>query len=730
MKNLKAAPETNGRFFAERGRAFVNVLESFNHVPVFMAIRRGLALMIPLMIFGSLVIFVNNLPIPAYQNAMRSIFGDGWQSYGGYIFQATFGIASLGANLIVGYSFIIHDKHKIQDMNPMMGALISLACLFVLINTGEPFAAWLGTRGMFIALVSAIIATKMYLTLCRVRFLRINLLSNAANSNLNVAVSTLIPFCLTLGTFAAIRLIFNLNGISDIHGALYNTLSGLFHGTQSALLSGVLLQLLIHICWFFGINGSQAFISVEHEVMAPALARNIELAAQGLPPIEIINSQFFNSFVYFGGSGAALCLIIALYIAARRSNIRKVATAGILPALINVNEIIIFGVPVVLNFFLLIPMIIVPIVFTIITYIAMAIGIVPLTFVELDWTTPIFISGYYSTGGSIAGVLLQVFNLAVGILIYLPFVRLYDSSLNRDNKHILASLMDATTKINDLRRTILLDRTDAEGDMARALATDLKTASLGSDVLTLHYQPLVNDEGVVISVEALLRWNHPQLGYIPPPIAIILAEESGAVHELGLRIFEAAIKTLKGFLDSGLDLGISVNVTPTQFDDPLLAKKFQIIADQYGVSPKLVEIEITEQMALSGIRHIPVIQEMRNFGFLVAIDDFGMGHGSLTYLKDMELDILKIDGALVKEIETNQSCRDIITTIVNLGRSRNIEIIAEFVENENQRDILKEMGCCRYQGYLYSPALPTEKAAAYISKMAQEAAERASEKEG
>jgi len=713
MSNLKTPPPKTDKGFKRHFTVLENFMDSANQITILIAVRRGLVLMIPLMLVGSLAIFVNAFPNEAYQRAMRSVFGENWTNFGGFIRQATFGIASLGVNLTVGYSLVAHRREKIQDIHPMMGALTAICCLFTLTHTGESFVNWLGTRGIFVSLFAAIAGTGIYMALCKIKKLRINLLMSAANSNLNAAVSTMIPFAITLSIFALIRVMFGMVGVEDIHAAMYEGLSGLFYNADSPLSTGIILQALIQGFWFLGVHGTQAFVAVENEVLEPALMKNIELVAQGLPPTEIINIQFFNTFVYLGGSGATICLIIAIFIAVRRSNIRRVAGVGVLPAIINVNEIITYGVPIVLNFFLMVPMIIIPIVLTIITYLAMALEIVPLAAAQLDWTTPVIMGGYMATGGSIAGLLLQVFNLAVGTLIYLPFVRLYENSLNRDNKRALIGLMDTVHNINDLRRTVLLDRRDAAGNMARALAVDIPSA-MQSDELYLNYQPLVNEEGIVFSVEALLRWNHKQLGYIPPPVVIAVAEESGNIHDLGMWIFDTAVKALKDFRDNGANIDISINITPSQLDNPSFAEEVMEIAKKYDIDPKLIEIEITEQTALGGLHRVQIIRDMRELGFRFAIDDFGMGHGSLTYLKDLDLDVIKIDGALVRDIETNSSCRDIISTITSLGTSMDIRVIAEFVENEQQRGLLQGLGCTHYQGYLYSPALPLEAATRYI----------------
>ena len=707
---------------------FFDLVDKINHIPVLMAVRQGLALTIPIMIVGSLATFINFVPIPAYQDFMQNAFGENWRNLGIFMQQATFSIVALVINLAVGYSLATYHSAKHQIIHPVMGALVSLAGLMAISNLGDSPSNVFAASGIFIALFTAIVATQLYVLLCQVPYLRINLHSNAADRFLHVAVTTLIPFAITVGIFALVNIFFQMAGVENIHEAMYASMANIFRSSNSQLWNAVAVQFLIHISWFFGIHGNNAFNPVLREYFVPGFEKNVALVAEGLAPTEILTNVSFNAFVNLGGAGATLCLIAAIFIGARRSNTRRVVTVGLLPSLINVNEIVIFGVPVALNFYLLIPFIMAPITLTVTSYLAMAMGLVPLTVESVRWTTPILLSGYEATGGHISGSILQLFNLIVGTLIYLPFIRMHEHSLSRDNKRRLGELTKVVNNIDELRRTVLLDRSDVTGNMARALAQDLKVA-LHSKELELHYQPLVNKDKKVFCAEALLRWNHSKLGRIAPPVVVLIADESGQIHELGMWIFRTAITALRGFRDSGVEINMSINITPSQLDDPALVEKVIAIVDELGVKSQWIDIEVTEQMALGGLDRMQVLTEFREAGFHVALDDFGMGHGSLTYLKDLNMDILKIDGAIIRDLETNPSCRDIIATIAKLGESMNMMVIAEFVENEEQRNILLELGCRHYQGYLYSPALPYYEALDYMTEMDKEAKNKKYESE-
>lgn len=256
---------------------------------------------------------------------------------------------------------------------------------------------------------------------------------------------------------------------------------------------------------------------------------------------------------------------------------------------------------------------------------------------------------------------------------------------------------------------------DDIGNIARVLAVDLEH-DLQNNKVTLFYQPQVDYEGNVFGVEALLRWNHNSYGYIYPPLIIALAEESQIIDKLGYWILDTACHDLKKMYGLGLqNISVSVNVSAVQLESDCFIEKLEEIIKKHQVRPQTLKIEITEQLALaSGKRIIEQILSIKKLGIKMEMDDFGMGHSSLMYLKEYDFDTIKLDGSLVCEILSNNNCRNIISSIVSLGKSLHYSVIAEYVENEEQRLILHELGCDRYQGYLYSKAIPYYELIEYI----------------
>lgn len=219
-------------------------------------------------------------------------------------------------------------------------------------------------------------------------------------------------------------------------------------------------------------------------------------------------------------------------------------------------------------------------------------------------------------------------------------------------------------------------------------------------------------------MEALLRWNHDFYGYIYPPLVIALAEESGLIDSLGQWIFSKACSDISALQKSGYpDLSLSVNVSAAQLESGNFIQRLKETIEKNKMQSSTLKIEITEQTALAGsIKIIDQIDQIRALGIKLAMDDFGMGHSSLKYLKEYAFDTIKLDGSLVRDVSSNPNCRSIISSIVYLSKSLDCSVVAEHVEVEEQKEALFELGCEKYQGFLYSKPLPLDDLTAYLKQ--------------
>jgi len=239
------------------------------------------------------------------------------------------------------------------------------------------------------------------------------------------------------------------------------------------------------------------------------------------------------------------------------------------------------------------------------------------------------------------------------------------------------------------------------------LETQLRKA-MEKQELSLFYQPQVtvmNEK--VKSFEALLRWKNKDFGYIPPSVFIPLAEDTGLIISIGYWVIEQACGQIKRWNEKGYsDIRVAVNISPKQFQQSNLVPFIEWAIKNYQISPASLEIEITEGAMSDTSETIPILNKLKRLGISIAVDDFGTGYSSLSYLKQFPIDGLKIDQSFIRDILTDEKDAAITTTIIHLGKSLGLEVIAEGVENQQQKDLLLKAGCHKIQGYYYSKPIP------------------------
>jgi diguanylate cyclase (GGDEF)-like protein/PAS domain S-box-containing protein len=240
------------------------------------------------------------------------------------------------------------------------------------------------------------------------------------------------------------------------------------------------------------------------------------------------------------------------------------------------------------------------------------------------------------------------------------------------------------------------------------LLADLKKAMQNHD-FQLHYQPQVDSGGRVTGAEALLRWPHAQRGMVPPNEFIPLAESAGLIIDLGLWVLQTACVQIAAWAHQPEmeGLNFAVNVSLRQFLDSHFVQLVEKVLRETGANPHRLKLEITESFMMEkGVETIAKMTTLRGRGVGFSMDDFGTGYSSLSQLKSLPLDQLKIDQSFVRDVLNGVRDASIVRTIITLGRSLNLSVIAEGVETEDQREFLERQGCYAYQGYLFSPALP------------------------
>jgi len=240
-----------------------------------------------------------------------------------------------------------------------------------------------------------------------------------------------------------------------------------------------------------------------------------------------------------------------------------------------------------------------------------------------------------------------------------------------------------------------------------ALRQQLQQA-LAREQFELFYQPMFNNELAIVGVEALIRWQHPDRGYISPAEYVPLAERTGQILQVSEWVMREACARAAQLADIGVD-SISINLSPLQFHRHNLVELLARLNDQYQLRPGQLCVEITENVFLNDPKDvIRQLREIRNMGMEVAIDDFGTGFSSLSYMRDMPVDKIKIDRTFVNGIVSNERDAAITRGTLSMARELGMSVVAEGVETEEQFRLLKQFGCTAYQGFWYARALPLE----------------------
>jgi EAL domain-containing protein (putative c-di-GMP-specific phosphodiesterase class I) len=265
---------------------------------------------------------------------------------------------------------------------------------------------------------------------------------------------------------------------------------------------------------------------------------------------------------------------------------------------------------------------------------------------------------------------------------------------------------------------------EMRGDVQRRLQLrGALTHAIDHGEFVVHYQPLHDVAlGRPTGVEALVRWQHPSLGLIPPLDFIPLAEESGQIVEIGRFVLGEALRQLARWNAAGVgvELQMSVNVSCRQLLLEGFAEEVVSLIDKLDVHPQQLILEITESTLMRDQEtSVRTIDELRRHGIRVAIDDFGTGYSSLTYLRQLPVDEVKIDKSFVAGIATAGEARSMMLAIVRLVGALNVETVVEGIEDADELAYVAAMGCDRGQGYLFSPPMPAEQVTAFLTAALQ-----------
>lgn len=678
------------------------IFERIENNTLINVIRNGFVAAIPFLLMGAFSLMITSLPITPYQNFITEIWNGRVYAFFDSIYDYT--ICALSLILLITISYYYAKYYNARE--PSSYPIISVISYVVFVGMGmEPAELDItifSQMWTLTAVVIALLSSALYHQLLEKVYKRHGKNIYRSSKGSTKFVYLIIPSVVTIGLFGLASVVLDvIFGAAVSQNVLSVIAMELFDNLGRNFGSSILFIFLVHFMWMFGIHGSNVLDDVATTLFADRWG-------------EVFSKTFFDTFVLMGGSGTAISLLIAILLFMKNKGKRRLAKLSFLPVLFNVNETLIFGLPVIFNPVLLVPFVLTPVITLITSTAAVSLDFVPVVNASVNWTTPVILSGYLTTG-SIAGSLLQIFNICIGVLIYMPFVRVLEKPYTGVVKENIDTLVDYVKEMESIGVIPSLTKgTEAKNKAARRLLSDMHTA-IEDGQLRLFYQPQVDDKGRLIGVEGLLRWKHPACGYIYPPLLLYLAVEDDYLHELELIVLNCACKDIGYLKAQGLDgLKVSINISAMQLDSQKFYDDVEKNLKRYDLGQCKLAFEITERVALSGTQRVRQgLQRLEANGIGIIMDDFGMGYSSMSYLQNSNFDYVKLDGSLVREISVNPRSKEIVKTICQLSEKLNFEVIAEYVETEEQRDLLRSLGCRIYQGYFYGKAMPLEELIAW-----------------
>ncbi|WP_062663151.1 EAL domain-containing protein [Grimontia celer] len=440
--------------------------------------------------------------------------------------------------------------------------------------------------------------------------------------------------------------------------------------------------------WFLGVHGPNTL-----SIIAPSESLT-------LPFINDISYKaFYDVFVIYGGSGSGLSLIFAAIIYSKSKHINKVSKISLPFAIFNVNETLIYGLPIVLNKYLLAPFVLIPVFNITVAYFYVDFFNISFVNNQVSWITPVFINAFIATDGHGGALLLQLLLVVVGTLIYAPFIKRY--SLAQSSSNHLENLKNNLEMIELMESNEGIKSNAAESKIIKSnQEVDKIIKFISSNKLEVHYQPKVDIiEERCSAYEALLRIRKDD-GSISGPFFLESLELAGLASVIDLWVCKEVRKHFQIWRLGGFNPKVAINIHPDTLTDN---KTIELIIRE--LKEMSVEFEIIERDSVKSPSSIANIMRLHDNGFGISLDDFGVGYSSFETLTFLPMNTVKVDKSLIDNIESEKGyhiCKNIFTMCNDLG----LHCVAEGVEKDIQYLKLKTMGVRYIQGFYFERAIP------------------------
>lgn len=406
-------------FFDEKLSPIASKISAQRHL---LAIRDGLIMTMPLMIVGSIIIiFSTDFPVPGWADFITGIFPT-WDDFiWGVVFQSTMSLAALIA--VIGITYSLANSYKEEGI---VASVLAVSAFFLL-QDGSQWA-WssnvLGAEGLFLAIITALVVAEIYVKIVKSGF--VIKLPDSVPVAISRSFVALVPGAVIIVLFSLINVAFASTAYVTAGNFIVTILQQPLVAVSASYAGAMVTSFFISIFWCFGLHGDLIVNSVALPMQTAGLLANIELWRVGGEITNIAVEGFQALFLNVGGTGGTLGLAIVCAFFSKSQQLKLVGRLSLGPGLFNINEPIVFGLPIVMNPILIIPYLFSPLLVATVTYFAMSLGLVNKIVAAVPWTTPVFFAGFLSTGGDWRAVVLQAVNFVIVIVIYYPFIKMWD----------------------------------------------------------------------------------------------------------------------------------------------------------------------------------------------------------------------------------------------------------------------------------------------------------------
>ncbi|MGY2288606.1 PTS sugar transporter subunit IIC/EAL domain-containing protein [Pseudomonas sp. SDO528_S397] len=608
----------------------------------------------------------------------------------------------------IGYRLAI--QHRLP---PLPVSFLCLAHVVIATYTLHSFPRAAATFVLFIAIASPLINVPAVAWLHRRRWTRL-VNEDLVGHNLKGTINMVVPGVITAVVLVALlSLLLQVPHVAQLQGPQVLDVLRTPYG------SGVFVTLMNSLLWFFGIHGVYAMQPL-FDVLDQAVVLNGAALAAGEPVTYLLNSGLLGSFAFIGGSGASLCLLVAILLFSKSRSMRLLAVASLPLSLFNVSEVLLFGLPIILNPRLFVPFLIVPAVNTLLALTLVQAGWVSPAVVSVPFTAPVLLNAYMSTQGDLAAVLLQLGLLGLGTLIYAPYVRAIHRQ-TADGATVYLKSLDMTFRgLEEKGRLLEMDPVLASHKALARQANELSRIQQICDYeFYLEFQPQISTRtGLCTGCEALMRARDAD-GVVHSPWEFLQwLAQARLMPDVDVWVASQAVRQYQKWQKLGFALPMTINVssatlTCRAYGDRLV----EILAQAQGQ----VSVEITEDALVGDIQVVrQMIQRLQGIGAKVYLDDFGTGFSALSYLHQFPVDFIKIDRSFVVAQCDPKGAR-VLTGMLRFCEALNLGVVVEGVETAEQLAFLTSGPELIIQGWYFSKALPGDQLPAFVQAQARRA---------